>query len=90
MYTQAWSIILSKRSHLFIIYHRKGRGRFYLEFLNMSYYHSGVDPVARYKEKEKLMKQNQNNRSNRAVYLWRKARYCVIRKQDLTERKHGQ
>nr|XP_022315617.1 microtubule-associated protein RP/EB family member 1-like isoform X3 [Crassostrea virginica] len=54
----------------------------------MSYYHSGVDPVARYKEKEKLMKQNQNNRSNRAVYLWRKARYCVIRKQDLTERKH--
>ncbi|XP_052690367.1 microtubule-associated protein RP/EB family member 1-like isoform X3 [Crassostrea angulata] len=53
----------------------------------MSYYHSGIDPIARYKEKEKQIKQRQYERSNRAVHLWRKARFCVLKEQDLRERR---
>lgn len=56
----------------------------------MSYYHSGIDPIARYKEKEKQIKQRQYERSNRAVHLWRKARFCVLREQDFRERRDGQ
>ncbi|XP_011453722.2 microtubule-associated protein RP/EB family member 1 isoform X7 [Magallana gigas] len=54
----------------------------------MSYYHSGIDPIARYKEKEKQIKQRQYERSNRAVHLWRKARFCVLREQDFRERRN--
>lgn len=57
---------------------------------SMSYYHSGIDPIARYKEKEKQIKERQYERSNRAVHLWRKARFCVLREQDLRERGNGQ
>ncbi|XP_062608323.1 microtubule-associated protein RP/EB family member 1-like isoform X1 [Saccostrea cucullata] len=53
----------------------------------MSYYHSGIDPVARYKEKEQQIRQRQLERSNnRATQLWRKARSHVLREQDLRER----
>lgn len=56
----------------------------------MSYYHSGVDPVTRYKQKEQQIKQRQLEQSNRAVHLWRKARLHVLRNQDLKDRIRGQ